>query len=418
LFLYVANGVLGVQFLNADAEILAVRERVATTGESPCIDACMGPVSNIADSLAAEGVLDDAAQAGFDCIKIYDDCSAEALRVLARSARSRGMRTVGHIPRNLTWQIALAARPSAIAHAEEFLYSPIRSAGQQDSLVQGVRAGNIAVISTLTNYDLIGRQPVELAELLAQPELVYYSPIHRRTWGARRNHYVQDFPPARVANLRRLLGFQRRLLAQIDAAGGRVLVGTDAGNNFVLPGWSVHDELEELALAGMSPYAVLRAATFEAAAFLGHADRGTVAVGKRADLVLLHGNPLTDIGSTRLIAGVLCNGRWLSREEIRRRLDAVRDGFAVEERLLEILETKGLNAALRHLSAEQRRLGRPPVGVVALNELGYQYWKLDSKLSEAKRVFEMNARLYPKDSIATGSLADFRTTTAAAASSR
>jgi imidazolonepropionase-like amidohydrolase len=107
-------------------------------------------------------------------------------------------------------------------------------------------------------------------------------------------------------------GFYAKGLALTGAAyraGVRVVLGTDAGDSYVFPGSAVHDELAELVTAGLTPAQALRAATLDAAEFLGaSADHGSVTVGKRADLVLLHANPLEDITNTRQLATVIFGG--------------------------------------------------------------------------------------------------------------
>ena len=93
-----------------------------------------------------------------------------------------------------------------------------------------------------------------------------------------------------------------------------LLAGTDAPMPNLWPGSSLHDELGLLVAAGLTPAAALRAATLAPARFLGvDADSGTIAVGKRADLVLLDENPLVDIAATRRIRAVVLGGRWLDR---------------------------------------------------------------------------------------------------------
>jgi hypothetical protein len=309
---YLAAGVTTVQFLNAFEDGLVWREDIARgTRRGPVIESCLGPVSDVPDSAAAEAVLDEAATAGFHCIKIYGGMQGPSYRALVDGGRRRGIRTVGHIPRELGWRDMLTARPDAVAHAEEFLYSPIESQADIDSIVAGMTRQGIGLVTTLTNYDLIGRQLVELPHLLRDADLATYSPVHRRTWEAGRNRYLRIFRPEQLMTLRRLLGFQRALVRQLDSAGTRLLLGTDTGNNFVLPGRSVHDELEQLVLAGLRPAAALRAATVNPAAFLGQTGQwGVVAEGARADLVLLGGNPLTDISNTRLVLGVMNRGTW------------------------------------------------------------------------------------------------------------
>jgi imidazolonepropionase-like amidohydrolase len=99
--------------------------------------------------------------------------------------------------------------------------------------------------------------------------------------------------------------------------GVPILAGTDTGNPFTFPGFSLHDELGLLVQAGLSPAQALRAATYDPALFLNATDSlGTIAPSKLADLVLLDGNPLQDISNTRRIAAVLANGRLFRRPDL------------------------------------------------------------------------------------------------------
>jgi imidazolonepropionase-like amidohydrolase len=87
----------------------------------------------------------------------------------------------------------------------------------------------------------------------------------------------------------------------------------------VIPGPSLHHELERFVAAGLTPAQALRTATLGPAEFLGRrADFGTVETGRIADLVLLDANPLEDIRNTRRIAAVVANGRYLSRADLDR----------------------------------------------------------------------------------------------------
>ncbi len=92
-----------------------------------------------------------------------------------------------------------------------------------------------------------------------------------------------------------------------------------------MPGFSVHRELRYLVQAGLTPYQALETGTRNVAAFFGTtADRGTVAQGKRADLVLLDRNPLTDIANSSTIAAVVLGGRVLTKADIDQRLAGFR----------------------------------------------------------------------------------------------
>jgi imidazolonepropionase-like amidohydrolase len=395
--MYLSHGVTTVQYLNAFDEIRDWR----TEGPGPRVEACAGPVSGVRTAEDARGTVAAHAAGGWDCIKIYDDVSAEAYGALVAEARARGMRALGHIPRNLGWRDLLAARPHAVAHAEEFLYSPIGTQAELDSIVGGMREHGIALITTLTNYDLIARQRVELDGLLAA-DLRHVPAVERRVWAAGRNRYLRSSTP--VPTQRRLLGFQRSLVRRLAAAGVPVLLGTDAGNNFVLAGASVHDELAQLVRAGLSPYQALRVATVAPATFLGRGGgAGTVAAGAPADLLLVLGNPLDDVANAGLIAGWMVDGRWLPADSLHAMRATVAAALEPEAELVRVLEAQGLDAALRWIAD-----ARPALRPRALNELGYQLWKLEERLPDAVRVFEANTRLHPEWAPGRESLAEAR----------
>jgi imidazolonepropionase-like amidohydrolase len=103
-------------------------------------------------------------------------------------------------------------------------------------------------------------------------------------------------------------------------AGVPLLAGTDVGNPYIAPGFSLHDELKLLVEAGLTPMAALQAATSNAARFMGRNDLGTVEVGKLADLVLLDANPLDDIANTTKINAVIYNGKFHDRVTLDRLL--------------------------------------------------------------------------------------------------
>lgn len=111
-----------------------------------------------------------------------------------------------------------------------------------------------------------------------------------------------------------------------------VLAGTDAGDlPFVIPGFSLHDELASLVRAGLSPMRALQAATIEPARMFGLADSlGTVEPGKIADLVVLDADPLADIRNTTRIHTVLVRGRCISPEQRARMLADVASAAAAE----------------------------------------------------------------------------------------
>jgi imidazolonepropionase-like amidohydrolase len=107
-------------------------------------------------------------------------------------------------------------------------------------------------------------------------------------------------------------------------AGAQFMAGTDGPDPYVIPGFSLHDELEWLVKSGFTPLQALQSATFNPALFLANLDKyGFAGTGHTADLVLLDENPLQDIRNTRKIFGVVVGGRYYSRKALDKMLEQV-----------------------------------------------------------------------------------------------
>jgi imidazolonepropionase-like amidohydrolase len=134
---------------------------------------------------------------------------------------------------------------------------------------------------------------------------------HERAEGRRTHWTADDFDVSHLA-----FATMRAFTTTAHRAGTRLLVGSDAPNPFVVPGASLHRELELLVEAGLSPLEVLRLATQGNATELrAQDDLGTLTPGKKADLVLLEADPLADIRNTRRIRLVIQNGAVVAGSE-------------------------------------------------------------------------------------------------------
>jgi imidazolonepropionase-like amidohydrolase len=122
----------------------------------------------------------------------------------------------------------------------------------------------------------------------------------------------------------RLVELRRKLLRSLHDAGAPIALGSDAPQFFNVPGFSIHHEMRMMAAAGLSPYEVLVTGTRNPARYFGASETfGTVAPGKRADLILLEANPLMDLANLRRLAGVMVRGQWFSKADIEARLDGI-----------------------------------------------------------------------------------------------
>ena len=114
------------------------------------------------------------------------------------------------------------------------------------------------------------------------------------------------------------------MVKRMHDAGVPLLAGSDSANPYTYPGSGLHDELEELVAAGLTPVEALRTATTAPAKYLEAEDSlGSITVGKVADLVLLSANPLEDIQNVRRIEAVVARGRLFDRSDLDRMLAEV-----------------------------------------------------------------------------------------------
>lgn len=176
----------------------------------------------------------------------------------------------------------------------------------------------IAVQTTLVAFDVLASGPDKFKDKLNSPAFDYLAPEIRAGW--RR----LPLPEAPVVP-EQIVDVIRRLTAALNRAGVLLVAGTDAlGAPLIVPGVSIHDELQLLTQAGLTPYDAIRTATINPAIFLGKdKEFGTIAVGKRADLVLVEGNPLQDLTTLKQPLGVMVRGTWFTREELQRMLTAL-----------------------------------------------------------------------------------------------
>ena len=142
--------------------------------------------------------------------------------------------------------------------------------------------------------------------------------------------YVNDIPVEELRNrpemrympketVQRWAGSKTEALAESGFDPDGLLLGSDSPQVFNVPGFATHRELDALVAAGLTPYEALYSGTAAVADFLG-SNTGIVAVGREADLVLVNANPLTDIGNSHRIHGVMLRGTWYSAAALERRL--------------------------------------------------------------------------------------------------
>jgi dolichol kinase len=181
------------------------------------------------------------------------------------------------------------------------------SDGGIDRVAKRVHDAGIFVQSTLVVYDTFSTSG--RTALIDDSVVRFLMPSIREAWREE---------PKRGIPLNRLTGFNQKVAGALHRNGVPIMAGTDAmGLPLVAPGSSLHRELQLLSASGLSPYEVIRSATVVPATFLGKTKEfGTIAVGQRADLLLVAGNPLDNLEALKRPMGVMVRGRWLPRQRL------------------------------------------------------------------------------------------------------
>lgn len=293
----------------------------------------------------------------------------------------------------------------------------------QSVLIEGQRIAQVAPSATLAAPDgtptLVAFSTIQKItdddcfELVKRAELCYVPPTVRAGWTPERERFRTggwkphlDFM---ARYLQRNVELQMAMARAFHEAGVPLMTGTDAPFDFVVPGFSLHDELALFVAAGLTPLEALRSATRVPAGFLGiGSESGSIAAGQRADLLLVEGNPLADIAATRRVVGVFLRGRWLAGGFLREQLDGLaRRNQALERRVVAIaagLDQGKLEEAVA--SFEEERDPRLASWLEAqINEKGYECLRA-RRIDEALVLLRRNAALFPASANAWDSLGE------------
>jgi imidazolonepropionase-like amidohydrolase len=270
-------------------------------------------------------------------------------RVTAAEASDAGQRTIEHLtgllracssiePRLMREQFYVPRRKQTLAQSEERLLrwqqqllktqsEKFTAALIEEFLHNGT--WQVPTLITLRNVAFPTPPTSAEADFTRDPHLQYVPGKFLEGWRQQRAKELQMNPTElavqQFANNRALLQRSLELVAKMNAAGVPIMAGTDSAAPFVVPGFSLHEELALLVQAGLTPMQALQAATRNPAEFLGRLQQqGTVEQGKIANLLLLDANPLDDIHNTQKIRAFVLRGKLVDRAHLDQLLAQVR----------------------------------------------------------------------------------------------
>jgi len=323
LALWLANGVTGIRIMDGlpahhrwrkqmeEGSLLAPRMVIASR--------IIGGEMSAAE---ARQLVRKAKQEGADFVKVHDGVPRDAYFALVDEARKSGLPVEGHVPESITAAEASVAGQKSIEHL-----TGVAKAAPDDQQAQALFA-LFRINGTWQCPTLVMRHSYTVLDdpgLASDPRLKYVEPSRRKSWLDMQSE-TKSFPPDELPGRRETVRNEMRLVGEMQRAGVGILAGTDAISSaaYVLPGFSLHQELAMLVQAGLTPMEALQAATRNPAGFLNALDnRGTVDAGKLADLVLLDADPLQDIANTRRINAIVINGHLIDRKALDQMLASV-----------------------------------------------------------------------------------------------
>lgn len=325
LFLYVANGVTAVRGMQGNRGHLELRDRIAR-GElvGPRLWVPGPALTGTVVPNPAEGrrVVEQQHMLGADHLKIHENLSLETYDTIVATAKRLGLTFGGHVPDAVGVRHALAAGQKSIEHLDNYIQESGGDDARLAELVRATRDAGAWTVPTMALWEVFtGNEPID--SLAARPELRYVPPQWIGAWRQQLTGIRQRGEADPSAK-----GQRQRLLRALRDAGAPIAFGTDSPQLFSVPGFSIHREMQSMLAAGLTPFEILAAGTRNVGRYYGReAEFGTVAAGRRADLVLLDANPLVDLRNFSRRAGVMLNGRWLAESEIQARLAQIATQF-------------------------------------------------------------------------------------------
>jgi imidazolonepropionase-like amidohydrolase len=328
LFLYVANGVTTVRGMLGYSGQLSLKDRVLTGANIGPTLYLAGPSFNggsVSSAEDAERKVRQQAEEGWDLIKIHPGVPLDAYDRMAKTAHELGMRFGGHVPEDVGLLHALESGQETFDHIDGYtvhLGSAERDVpdGDLKDIARKTREAGAYVVPTMALWETLWGI-ADLSVMSGYPELKYMPAATVRSWESNVKQRMSQADPETGS---RVIDTRMRLLKVMQDEGVKILFGTDAPQLFSVPGFSVHREVARMVEAGLSPFDILVSATRNVGEYFANEDTfGIIAVGQRADLLVLEADPLADVSSLEKRAGVVLRGRWIPETEIQDRLEQI-----------------------------------------------------------------------------------------------
>lgn len=331
LFLYVAAGITTVRGMLGYDHQLELKDKVNNEELIGPNLYLAGPSFNgnsVTSPEQAQEKVTQQKEEGWDLLKIHPGLTLAEYNAMAKKANELGITFGGHIPADVGIIQAIDAGQETIDHIDGYVayLSAFEEADREQKMteiIQKTLDHDVWIVPTQALWEtIIGAADYDA--LRAYDELKYIPVQVRNNYNNYVRNNIDNNPNFDLGNAMDEADLRQQLLSEMNKAGVKILMGTDAPQLFSVPGFSIHRELAVMAQAGMTPYEILESGTANVGSYFSHQDDfGTIEKGKRADLILVNSNPLENIANIKDHSGVMVQGIWLSKEMIDQKLQEI-----------------------------------------------------------------------------------------------
>ncbi|MBV6427814.1 MAG: Adenine deaminase [Haliscomenobacter sp.] len=343
LLLYLSNGITIIRGMLGDPYHLALQDKISTGKvlgpriytSSPSLNG-----NTVKTPEEAQQKVAQYKKEGYDFLKIHPGITLPVMEALVQTAREAGIPFAGHVPVEVGVRKAIEMGYASIDHLDGFVEGLVPESAHPDfaqsglfgynftnladsrripELVKAVKKAGVWIVPT---QSLLAQwtSPMSGVEMTNLPEMRYMASATLVQWRTAKQQQLQN-PRFNADTSKTYIALRQRILREMEKQKVGLLLGSDAPQVGNVPGLSIQREMQALSEAGLSNYTILKSGTANPARFFGvEGVYGTIVRGATADLLLLEGNPLEDIRQMERIAGVMSQGRWISKGWLAQRL--------------------------------------------------------------------------------------------------
>ena len=337
LMLQLAAGVTAVRSMRgADADLVLQKQISEGQKIGPSIYTSAPPfyasrVWASGDSLVK--LLTRYKQQGYQSLKVLSVPSVSWFDTLAQTAKKQNLKLSGHVPAGILIDAALDNNLNSIEHLGGYENLSLDSDTFKEAIKQTV-SKKVFNCATLDWY-FVNYTQITYDEMKQRAGLDRLPTAIVKDWTKTFDDYFADQSKKHPDSLKKEHDAEKiyvdkklQILRILNQAGAKFLISPDASTVFQVPGLSMIEEMKWYKRAGLSNFDILKAATFNAAKYVGEQDKwGSIQKGMKADLVLLEANPLDDVENIRKIVGVMKNGQWFDKAKLNEMIQTIKSNY-------------------------------------------------------------------------------------------